>query len=119
MYVLVDNRMYVPSDNLMYVLVDNLMYVLVDNRMFFYSFLHCNTGAVCHQLGDLNLAVPSYLKAIELYTASDSDEREVLSSLYEKAGRATLRLSEQISGNGAYFMEHFDKRKVVLFLCPT
>ena len=57
-----------------------------------------NIGAVLHQLGELNLSIPSYIKAIELYSAGDSDQRGVLSSLHENVGRATLRLSEQMAG---------------------
>ena len=60
-----------------------------------------NIGAVLHQLGDLNLAIRSYMKAIELYSiasdVTDNGSYLSLSSLYEKVGRATLRLSERIA----------------------
>ena len=62
-----------------------------------------NLGAVLHQLGDLNLAIPSYVRAIELYSIAGpmDEQRVVLSSLHENVGRATLRLSEQITGDNA------------------
>jgi predicted TPR repeat methyltransferase len=54
-----------------------------------------NLGAVLHQIGDLKAAIESYEKAIELYSMDETDEaKTVLSSLYEKIGRATLRESE-------------------------
>lgn len=62
-----------------------------------------NIGAVLHQLGELRLAIASYMKAINFYSASDSEggNHLVLSSLNENVGRATLRLSEQITDNNA------------------
>ena len=62
-----------------------------------------NIGAVLHQLGDLQLAVRAYMKAIELYSlaadVSDSGASLSLSSLYEKVGRATLRQSERLAAD--------------------
>ena len=58
-----------------------------------------NLGAILHQLGELNLAIPSYMRSIELYSiAGPAGEQWItLSSLHENVGRATLRLSEQIN----------------------
>ena len=58
-----------------------------------------NLGAILHQLGELNLALPSYMRSIELYSIADpaGEQWTVLSSLHENVGRATLRLSEQFN----------------------
>jgi predicted TPR repeat methyltransferase len=54
-----------------------------------------NLGAVFHQIGDLKAAIESYEKAIGLYRTDETNEAKiVLSSLYEKVGRAVLRESE-------------------------
>ena len=60
-----------------------------------------NLGAVFHQLGDLQKSVRTYMKAIELYTASSIEDENyhILSTLHENVGRATLRLSERIIDN--------------------
>ena len=60
-----------------------------------------NLGAVYHQLGDLQKSVRTYMKAIELYTASSTEDENyhILSTLHENVGRATLRLSERMIDN--------------------
>lgn len=62
-----------------------------------------NLGAVQHQLGDLKLAIRSYMKAIELYSQknSEGENNSVMSTLHENVGRVTLRLSERITDNAA------------------
>jgi tetratricopeptide (TPR) repeat protein len=60
-----------------------------------------NLGAVFHQLGELQKSVRTYMKAIELYIASSTEDENyrILSTLHENVGRATLRLSERIVDN--------------------
>lgn len=62
-----------------------------------------NLGAVHHQLGELKLAIKSYMQAIELYAAknSEGEHNVVMSTLHENVGRVTLRLSERITDNKA------------------
>jgi tetratricopeptide (TPR) repeat protein len=62
-----------------------------------------NLGAVQHQLGDLKLAIKSYMKAIELYSDKNSEGENnlIMSTLHENVGRVTLRLSERITDSTA------------------
>ena len=62
---------------------------------------YANIGAVHHQLGDLQKAIKTYMKAIELYVKINIEGKydKVLSSLHENIGRATLRLAEQVTDN--------------------
>jgi tetratricopeptide (TPR) repeat protein len=62
---------------------------------------YANVGAVQHQLGELQKAIKTYMKAIELYAKINVEGKydTVLSSLHENIGRATLRLAEQITDN--------------------
>lgn len=60
-----------------------------------------NLGAVQHQLGDLRVAIQSYMKAVELYSLKNTEGEHnlVMSTLHENVGRVTLRLAERITDN--------------------